>query len=275
MILQQRAMLVQLVIKQWTAKKQDKKVTAEVETAHGAHNAGRFNKDLVSKELLTPLTKLGGATREEHYKMTHAWNDNGQRLLPSKLFMDYTTYMRGAKAQHAKLVSELVAAYPAEVQAARQRLGTMYCPEDYPDVNEMFARFDIAVEFSPVPDAADFRVDVGAEAAEEIRTSITNNVHAKQEAAVKATFARVHDVVSKIYDRLSIPDAIFKDTLISNAEDLCVVLNGLNITDDPLITQLEKDIRKQLIEPPDALRRNSVLRGRVAQAAKEILGRIP
>jgi hypothetical protein len=275
MSIQERAMLVQLNIKQWPGKKQDKKVTAEVETAHGAHNAGRFNKDLVSKSLLTPHTKLTGEVRQKHYELTLAWNDNGQRLLPSKLFMDYTAYMRTAKSAFAKLTSELVASYPAEVQCARQRLGTMYEPDDYPDASDMYARFDLAVEFAPVPAANDFRVDVGNEAAEEIRTSITNTVHTKQEAAVKATFARVRDVVSKIYERLSIPDAIFKDTLITNAEDLCVVLNGLNITDDPLITQLEKDIRGQLIEPPDAIRRNPALRGRVAHAAQEILGRIP
>ncbi len=275
MSIQERAMLVQLNIKQWTGKKQDKKVTAEVETAHGAHNAGRFNKDLVSKALLTPHTKLVSDIRAKHYVLTHAWNDNGQRLLPSKLFMDYTAFMRGAKTQFAKLTSELVASYPAEVQAARQRLGTMYEPDDYPDVSEMYARFDLAVEFAPVPAANDFRVDVGNEAAEEIRASITNTVHAKQEAAVKATFARVHEVVSKIYERLSIPDAIFKDTLITNADDLCTVLNGLNITDDPLLTQLERDIRDQLIQGPESIRRNSVLRARVARHAQEILGRLP
>lgn len=275
MSIQERAMLVQLNIKQWPGKKQDKKVTAEVETAHGAHNAGRFNKDLVSKSLLTPHTKLTGEVRQKHYELTLAWNDNGQRLLPSKLFMDYTAFMRNAKAQYTKLTSELVANYPAEVQCARQRLGTMYEPDDYPDASEMYARFDLAVEFAPVPAANDFRVDVGNEAAEEIRTSITNTVHTKQEAAVKATFARVRDVVSKIYERLSIPDAIFKDTLITNAEDLCVVLNGLNITDDPLITQLERDISDHLIQAPDSIRRNSVLRARVARHAQEILGRIP
>lgn len=275
MSIQEKAMLVQLTIKQWTNKKQDKKVTAEVETAHGAHNAGRFNKDLVDKALLVPHTKLISAIRERHYALTLAWSDNGQRLLPSKLFMDYTTYIRKAKVDFTKLTTDFVNNYPAAVQAARQRLGTMYDPDDYPDVSEMSTRFDLAVDFSPIPAANDFRVEVNAEDAEEIRSSITQSVHAKQEAAVKATFARVREVVSKIYERLSIPDAIFKDTLITNAEDLCTVLNGLNITNDPLITQLEHDIRTQLIEPPEALRRNSALRGRVAHAAQEIMQRIP
>ena len=275
MSIQEKAMLVQLNIKQWTGKKQDKKVTAEVETAHGAHNAGRFNKDLVSKSLLDPHIKLTGEIRKKHYELTLAWSDNGQRLLPSKLFMDYTAYMRGAKAEFAKRTSELAANYPAEVQCARQRLGTMYEPDDYPDASEIYARFDLAIEFAPVPAANDFRVDVGNEAAKEIRASITQTVHTKQEAAVKATFARVREVVSKIYERLSIPDAIFKDTLITNADDLCTVLNGLNITDDPLITQLERDIHDHLIQGPESIRRNSVLRARVARHAQEILGRIP
>ena len=59
-MLQTKAMLAQLTFHAWGAKKQDKAVTAEVEAKHNAHNAGRFNKDLVDKSLLEPIRTLRG-----------------------------------------------------------------------------------------------------------------------------------------------------------------------------------------------------------------------
>lgn len=274
-MLQNKAMLATLSISAWTARKQDKKVSAEVETAHGAHDAGRYNKMLVNKALLDPVSKLTGKIREYHYAMTLPWADSGARLLPSKLFMDYSSAVRSFRDQFTKLVKDLQAAYPAEVQAARTRLGSMYDPDDYPDPSDLFGKFGIALDFTPVPDAADFRVDVGKEAQDELRESVTQGVAARQAGAVKATYARIHEVVSKIEERLSLDNAIFKDSLIDNANELCVVLDALNITNDPVITALAKRIRTELVMPPSLLRQNPVARQRVALAARDILGQLP
>ena len=48
MNLNDRALLVQLNVSQWTARKYDKSASKEVTTAHGASSAaGRFNKSLL------------------------------------------------------------------------------------------------------------------------------------------------------------------------------------------------------------------------------------
>ena len=272
-MIQNRAMLARLCISQWTARKHDKTVSAEVEKAHAAHDAGRYNKLLVNKTLLDPISKLAGAVRTYHYSQTLPWNDGGDRLLPSILFMGYTAEIRKFKAQHQALVQSLVAAYPAEVQAARNRLGTMYDPADYPEAYELNTRFDIAVEFIPVPDAKDFRVDVSEEAAEEIRTQITDSVNARQTQAVKDCYRRVREVVSKLYERLSIEDAVFKDSLVNNARDLMDVLPGLNITQDPELDALHQEISALLVSP-QTLRNNPAARKATADAADAILSRL-
>lgn len=272
-MIQQRAMLARLSISQWTARKHDKSVSVEVEKAHAAHDAGRYNKLLVNKTLLDPISKLAGVIRTYHYGQTLPWNDGGDRLLPSILFMGYTAEIRKFKAQYQSLVRDLVAAYPTEVQAARNRLGTMYDPADYPEAYELHSRFDIAVEFIPVPDAKDFRVDVSSEAAEEIRLQITESVNARQTQAVKDCYRRVHDVVSKLHERLSIEDAVFKDSLINNARDLMNVLPGLNITQDPELDALHSEITALLISP-QTLRNNPAARKATADAADAILSRL-
>lgn len=270
-MIQERAMLAQLSISQWTARKHDKSVSAEVEKAHSAHNAGRFNKDLVDKALLEPISKLAGQVRDFHYDKTLAWNDSGARLLPSVLFADYSAKIRFFRREFDKLVGEMVTQYPIEVQAARNRLGTMYNPGDYPDPQEIRDRFQIKVEFEPVPSANDFRVNVAKEAADEIRSSITQSVLDRQADAVKSTYKRIHDVVSKVYERLSIEDAIFKDTLIKNVQDLCVVLPAFNLNNDPAITKLHTALMDLTDVRIQDLRVNPRLRRSTADKAQAIL----
>jgi len=274
-MIQSRAMLARLSISQWTARKHDGSVSREVERAHAAHDAGRYNKLLVSKVLLDPLAKLAGVIRTYHYEMTLPWNDAGERLLPSTLFAKYTDQIRKYRGEFNTLVTELVRTYPAEVQAARNRLGTMYNPGDYPDASDLYRRFDIAIEFTAIPDAKDFRVDVSDEAAEEIREQITNTVTQRQKDAVQDCYRRVHEVVSKIQQRLSDKDATFRDSLIQNARDLMAVLPSLNITNDPVLTGLYCEIDTLLEVTPGALRNNPTKRQETADAADAILAKLP
>lgn len=273
--LQEKAMLVQLTIKQWTATKQDKGVTGEVERKHGAHDAGQFAKRLVSKDLLDPIAKIAGQARENHYHYTLAWNDSGQRLLPSDLFAEYTAIHRQLHTKFDAAVDTMVLEYPREVQAARNRLGTMYNPGDYPDPSDMKGRFALKLDFSPVPDASDFRVSVGKDDRERLAESVRSAISDRQAAAVSATYSRIRDVVSKMSERLGDPAAIFKDSLVHNTIQLVSILDGLNITNDPVITDLCQDIKLHLTQPPTALRTSKHLREITAAHADRILRKLP
>lgn len=273
-MIQDKAMMVRLTISQWTGRKQDKKVTDEVEKAHGAKNAGRFNKDLVDKALLEPISKLAGAARDYHYHVTLAWSDNGDRVLPSALFLNYTQTMRKFKSDFESAVQNMLAKYPNEVQAARQRLGTMYEPDDYPAASHLAGKFSITTEFNPIPSANDFRVEVDTEARQAIQADIEGKVVERQAQAVKSTLTRVKEVVDKMHEKLVDPKAIFRDSLVTNVSDLREILVGLNITNNGLINELAVDL-KDLEEPPEALRSNGILRQRVADRALAILNKLP
>ncbi len=274
-MIQNQAMLASLSISSWGGRKQDKKVTAEVETTHGAHDAGKFNKALVNKGLLEPINKIIGRAREAHHRFTLPWTDDGRRILPGKNFMPCTTEVRALKSEFDIAVRTMVGQYPIEVQAARNRLGSMYDPGDYPDPADIANKYSFELEFEPVPDGNDFRVDVGKEAMAELRDSVTNKVVQRQANAMKSCYSRLRDVVSKVEERLSDPKAIFKDSLIENVKDECSIMDGLNITNDKDLTALVTEIQDQLIVPPSTLRNNPVTRGRVAAAASQLLQRIP
>ena len=253
----------------------DRQITDEIEQTHGASNAGRFTKTLVSKALLKPVDAVFTDIRNNHQMMTQPWGDNGDRLLPSKLFKQYSDVQRALKTKLATTVAAMVQQYPHEVLAAKTRLGSMHDPLDYPDPADLAAKYSVNITIVQVPSAADFRVDVADDEAEEIRKQIAATVAGKQQNAVKATYQRIKDVVEKIYQRCDDPMQTFKDSLINNAADLCSVLEGLNLTDDPAITTLHKQISEQLLVPPSQLRTDMALRARTAKHAKKILESLP
>lgn len=275
-MLQQKAMLVNLNISQWTASKKDKAVSLAVQQQHKANEkkAGWFNKRLIDPTALEPISKIEGRIREFHYKLTLPWGDNGDRILPAKVYMDYVDGLRKFRTEFDDAVDTFVNKYPLLVQEARVMLGTMYDPGDYPDISNIRHRFDLKTTFAPVPDAEDFRVNVGADEIEEIKKSITAGVADRQRAAIKECWGRVRDVVERIQERLATPDAIFRDSLIENAKSLMELLPKLNITEDPELEAVRRDVMDHLIIEPEELRRSLKTRQATANKAQEILDKM-
>jgi len=271
-MLQEKAMLVNLSVSQWTASKKDNSVSKAIQAQHGASEkkAGWFNKRLIDPTALEPMSKLEGAIRSYHYGLTLPWGDNGDRILPARVYMEYVDGMRDLRARFEAAVEDFVRFYPQLVQDARVMLGTMYEPGDYPDVGQIAHRFGVNLGFAPVPSAADFRVDIGDEAVEEIKKSITAGVAARQASAVKECWERLHEVISRLVDRLGDPDAVFRDSLIENGRVLCDLLPKLNITDDPNLEIVRKLTLGLLIDPGD-IRKSKKLRKQVADDAAFVL----
>lgn len=273
-MIQNNSMLVDLVINKWGATKQDNKVSAEVEVQHAATGAGKYVKYLIDKGHLAELNSLASEARTYHNSMTLAWTDKGQRILPSALFMDYRAGIQTRRDKYRAARDKFLAVYPQLVHDARNRLGTMYDPSEYPSVDELRGAFDITVEFLPVPDAKDFRVDVAEETRNEIQAQITDTVNARVEKAVQGCWTRTREVLERISKQCNDKKGRIYDSLMENAQDLVNVLSGLNITNNPEIAQMEKDIRA-LIVPADMIRNSPATRQRVADGADALLARMP
>ena len=85
-------------------------------------------------------------------------------------------------------------------------------------------------------------------------------------------FNRLHDVVRKAADKLTDKTAIFRDSLITNIQDLVDLLPRLNLTGDPRLEDLRREVADKLLGyEPEALRRDQFARQETAQAAEKIL----
>ncbi len=123
-----------------------------------------------------------------------------------------------------------------------------------------------------MPAAGDIRVDLGSDQKAAIETSITNRVQQATAIAMNDAWTRLHDVVAHIAERLADPKAIFRDSLIDNARDVCDALQRLNVTNDPALETMRARVAAELTtHSASTLRDAPSARATTAQAASEIM----
>lgn len=266
--LAEKALLVTLNICQWSARKFDKKATQEVNEAHGATDAGRFNKALIAKDHLKEIGTVANEARTFHYDNTLPWDDNGQRLLPSSNYFEYTQAMGVFKNKFEGLVREFSKGYPQMIDEARQRLNGLFNAADYPaNVSD---KFDVKTTFMPMPEAADFRLNLNSQEVEKLRADIEGEVNSRFAQAHKDIYTRIATQLKAMHERLSNKDNVFRDSLFENLRELIDLLPRLNIADDANITALTAEL-KTVYADPTAVRTNTMLRAEKAAQVEDIL----
>jgi hypothetical protein len=250
-------------------------VSAEINAKHNAvPDAGRYNKMLLPGDApaYKALVNLAGTIRLQHYRNSLTWSDEGWRLLPTANYSIYTAWLRDRQREFSIALSSFVADYPAMRARAAVALNGLYRDEDYPDVHDLQSRFSLAVEYAPIPAVGDIRVDLGADQIAAIEVAIQDRTARATADAMRDAWNRLHDVVAKIAERLSQPEAVFRDTLISNATDVCDVLQRLNVTDDPDLEAMRVRVKRELTRfGPETLRSVQTHRQETADRAESIL----
>ena len=274
------AMLVELNISTWTARKLDKKVSAEVDVAKGAKtSAVNVNKNLLAGTgFLDTITKYAANARAWHLSQTLPWSDNGQRLLPVSNFITYKEQLGKLNENFDALVGKFIEAYPNLVSAAAFQLGDLFNRDEYPEADAIARKFKFNYNFFPVPQAGDFRVDIGEEARKEIEASCNSLSNSRIESAMKDAWSRLHEHLLRMSERLDYDEVadkkIFRDTLVENAVELVDMLKHFNITQDASMEQARLALHDAIhgYEASD-LRENFVAREAVKSKVDEILGK--
>lgn len=270
-----RALLVWLTISTWAARRYDKVITQRVNADYNASSdAGRYNKFLLPGDApaYKQLLALAGSIRTAHYSNTLAWSDEGWRLLPVNNYMQYTSWIRQQQTAFDNALDQFLMDYPSLRSDAAVRLAGLYKSEDYPSTRDMRDRFSVQVKFQPVPAAGDIRVDLAADQIKLIEDSIADRIETATATAMSDAWSRLHTCVAHIADRLSDPEAIFRDSLIKNAREVCDSLKRLNITNDPNLESMRVRVENELVRhDPDVLRDTPRVRTATADKAADIL----
>ena len=276
MNLSDRALLVQLTISQWTARKYDKKATQEVATTFNtSKDAGRYNKSLLPmNDYLDRVHKKTTFIREKFYKNTLPWGMEGTMMLPTTNYLAFMNEFRKEKNEWLTLVNDFKSNYLQLKDDAKRVLGQLYADADYPTESEVGNKFKIDMAVFPVP-STDFRCQIASDELSRIQQDVEARVADAQATAMKEVWTRLYDRVKHMAEKLADHKSIFRDTLVENLQEQCAMLTRLNFMDDPNLEALRQQVEGTLASHhPDALRNDPDLRRDTAAEAKAIMDKM-
>jgi hypothetical protein len=247
------AVLVELNISVWPANKVDREMTETVNTnASAVRDASQTRKNLFAgTSLRKDIEKLAARIRLYHNQHTLPWADKGQRLLPTKLFMEYKQTMNNYEAQFNQMCNNFFIAYPQLVTEAQVHLGTMYRADDYPDLTNVRNKFGFRMAIDPIPESGDFRLDISAQDLDEMKAQYEAKFDERLAEAMRTPWERLHTVLTAMSEKLKDEDGNDKkryhDSLVTNAQDLCELLDKMNITNDPKLEEARKQLEATML----------------------------
>ena len=271
------AMLVELSIGTWTGRKLDKRASKDVTSQNNAATGVAS----VSKRLLgdcaelDAVQKFAANARNIHYACTMPWSDTGLRLLPTTRYFKYHNEMSAIQAEFERLVVQFLDAYGWEIQHAQLKLGSLFNPDEYPTRESLTTKFRFGMNYMPLPDAGDFRVDIDAEA-KQVLASQYEAYYTKQfESAMADVWQRAYDAIAKMSERLDYTDdankKIFRDSLVDNMREVVDLLGACNVTNDPVMGDAQRKLDQALMGvTPDGLREDAYLRAQTKQRVDEV-----
>jgi len=269
--LSQKAVLVNLSVSQWTARKFDKRVTQEVAESHGVSvDAGRYNIMLVESAEIKKVSKATNTARTFFYANTLPWSDE-YRIRPTQGYLEFMNDLGQLKTEFENRVSDFLGMYSDLQTKARITLNGMYNPADYPTPREIVNKFRFSMSVLPLVGAKDFRIDLSKEEVAQIGAQLEKQNSKAVKAAMRTAWTRLHDAVTHMVDKLSGTKGVFRNSLVDNLEELTRVLPVLNITNDPELIRVCDEINHSLCNyDPDTLRKDDVARNRTGKEAMKI-----
>ena len=277
------SMLVDLSIRSWTGTKIDRDTTQMVDTVNATtSNAGKYQKNLFAgTKDLHDINKFDSRIRAWNISQTLPWSDKGQRLLPSSKFFEYKQALSNFEAMRKDMIEKFLERYDILIDEAEQTLGGLFKRDDYPDKAQIAKQFEFKYSFLPVPVAGDFRIDIGNEAVEELHTQFNASVNDRVHNAMADVMWRLEDCLKRMSERLTDNDSgaeskkkIFRDTLVTNAQELCEDLKHLNITNNTQIEEARKQLSKAVQDiDAESLRDSAHHRQEVKSQVDDILSK--
>lgn len=243
------SMLVELSISCWTGRKQDKRASDEVAAAkHADKGVARVTKSLLGAcDELDALQKFSANVRNTHYNSTLPWSDMGPRLLPTAKYFAYHKMMTDLQNEFDRMVRAFIDAYDLEVAQAQAKLGDLFDVREYPSAEDLRSKFAFRLNYIPLPDAGDWRLDIGNEALNSLREQYEAHYKGQLEGAMKDIWKRLYDVLSMLSRQLADQTEDGKtpkiySSVFERALEVLDLMETCNVTGDPNMQLMQRKL---------------------------------
>lgn len=275
------ALRVGLSISVPTMRKMDKRATSQVIAHnHARKGAANVSKKLIKSNAHDEMTKLVAQIRAFHRDQTVPWGDLGDRLVSNQTLIDYRNNMAQLEDEFWDLSEQILAEYPQAVAQAQLQLGDMFNEAEYPSVDQLRRKFKFALTFEAVPDVGDFRVDIGNQAAEEMREQYKQVLESRINSVKQDLAERLAEPLQRMSKGLDYAEGEkptgFRDTLVDNVLSIVELMRTCNLSNDARLTDVQQQLKRTLTGvTPDGLRRDPHLRAKTKQDVDQIIKNLP
>ena len=276
------AMLVEVNISSWAGRKKDKRASTKVtEDAHAKKGVANVYKQLLGDcDELSALRGCVTAARNMHSNMTMPWSNSGLRLLPTAQYFNYSEAMSQMQNEFENLKNKFLTAYNDTVVDVQLELGTLFLREDYPTVESLNSKFAFRINYMPLPDVGDFRVDVSNDALQEMRKEYSDFYNKQYNTAMNDVWTRLHKALTNMSERLDYGSKedkkVFRDTLVGNVTDMIELLRVCNVTKSTQMSDMANKLEDAMSGvTADALREDDTFRAETKAAVDAVMKSLP
>jgi len=276
------AMIVQVTISCWTGRKKDKSASATVTSQNYADKGtASVNKKLLGNcDELTAIQKFVANARNTNYDATMPWSDLGQRLLTMPVYFKHHPLLTGLQTEFYRMSDTFCNNYTWEISRAQARLGDLFRREDYPTEESIRSKFSFTISYIPLPDAGDFRIDIGNEQQQVLKDHYSEYYSKQLVSAMNDVWQRTYKALSNMSERLDYSGndkkKIFRDTLVDNVIDMVELLTVCNVTGDGKMTRMANKLDDALRGvTPDGLRQSESLRVETKRMVDDAIKSLP
>ena len=272
------AILVEVSVSCWTAKKLSRKESEELTgNKKAAKKAAQVHKNLLADDArLDAIQKYAAEIRNWINVVTVPWSDSGIRLVATKQFMDFKKELDYRKSVFDRLVADFIQMYPTLISAQAFKLGDMFDREEFPPPSEVASRFGVWYSFSPVPEAGDFRVDIANDIRDALASEYAEEYNRRVESINREHWSRLKSMLDRMSRQLGKDEngknRIFHASMVDNALELCDMLRDMNVTNDAELERARKEVHDAIVHvTADELRKSDDIRLDVKTQVDSIL----
>ncbi len=212
------------------------------------------------------VTTIRGAIQNYWRGVSVPYPEPGLRLIRQDRISTFDQQLRDYRDDLQEAVDELQQVYAEIREAARQRLGKLYCASDYPvSLTDMFA-----VEWDfPSVEPPDYLRQLNPEIYEQERARITARFDEAVRLAEETFTSELARLVSHLTERLAGTEdgqsKVFRDTAITRLQEFFTRFQSLSVHSDVELDRLVEQAQSILSGvAPQALRETPNLRQHVA-----------
>tara|TARA_R100001163_G_scaffold2804_2_gene4309 strand:- start:1656 stop:2684 length:1029 start_codon:yes stop_codon:yes gene_type:complete len=239
--------------------RKDKEGAKRNDAATGAkRGVHRGTKKIIDCPEHDAMVKCGNDFYQYHMRKTVAWK-HAEQMLHNNNYKDYRAEdlrVMGGKDRtgifYTELVPAFLDAYPHARQRAAREMGAAFDPTLYPSVWELQKSIRMEVVYEPVPTGGDFRLDIPAEAQQEMRETYEKAMQQRVQTMAQSMWKRLLKPLKNMSEKLDYDDegkprnGNFQRTIVQNVTEIVDLMRDCNFNNDPDMTRVQQELRVAL-----------------------------